>query len=132
MHNGKGTPLPDQHIGEGHFEISRVGARRPGCGKTKIGEARIESSGRARVELREEGKGKEANQEANQDANGELELEIELESSRERSEGCAPCVPSRNVRHLARAIGTRSRPRRLKAVSFPGSVPSSAVVSTHA
>jgi len=104
VHNGKGTPLPDQHIGEGHFEISRVGARRPGCG----------------------------NQEANQDANGELELELELESSRERSEGCAPCVPSRNVRHLARAIGTRSKPRRLKAVSFPGSVPSSAVVSTHA
>ena len=79
-------------------------------------------------QLREEGKGKEANQEANQDANGELEIE----SSRERSEGCAPCVPSRNVRHLARAIGTRSRPLRLKAVSFPGSAPSGAVVSTHA
>lgn len=73
-------------------------------------------------QLREEGKGKEANQEANQDANG----------ARERSEGCAPCVPSRNVRHLARAIGTRSRPLRLKAVSFPGSAPSGAVVSTHA
>ena len=75
---------------------------------TKIGEARVKSSGRA------QGGGQRS-----------------ISKSRELSERCAPCVPSRSVRHVARAIGTRSRPRRLKAVSFSGSVPSGAVVSTH-